>query len=208
MEQVHFLQIVDNRKQSPLRLKCIESVKRFVRDDDLYEVVEIQFNEDRRKMIREVDTIKLTKASQVANLCYIDTDVFVEKPIYEFDLVSDVPYFGRYAYHDRYQMPDIYYFFVNNCIDYFAKHLSIDKLNPNGYSLQLNALHELKNYQFIDDMSHIHNYTTMTEDVFYQKLADMERVLAAKDLELLTFRNHIKQMNLSLQTFDQMYRSA
>lgn len=206
MEQIHYLQIIDKRPQSNFRLKCIESVKQYVRDDDIYEVVEIDHNSDPLKLIREVDTIKLSKATQIANLCYVDTDVFLAKPLYEMTFEKDKPYFGKYDYNPQKKFPDIFFFYVNGRLDYFQKHLSLDKLNPNGYSIYIEALQALKDFEYFADMSYIHSYDTMDKMVYMQKLNDAVRVIERGNLLEKSLRNQIEQMNITLETFGKIER--
>lgn len=202
-QPVHFLQIVDDRQQNSFRLKCMQSVKRFVRDNDFYEIVKIKYQDDKVKMIREVDSIKLMKAMEIENLCYIDTDCFVNEPIYNQELKKGVPYFGVYSYNNT-QMPDIYYFFVNGRPDYFRKNLNLDHINPKGYSVYIDSLKALQAFEYINEMSFIHCYSTLSEVVLLQQLRDIKLEYEEQSIVLKALKSGLDNLFLTVESLDKL----
>lgn len=198
---INFIQIVDDQKLTPFRQKCIDSVKDKVRPQDKYEIIEVKYVPDKKEMIRIVDTIKLTKASQIGNACIIDTDCFVSKPIYATEIEEGVPYLGRYTFNETLKMPDIYYMFINNCPEYFAKYLSVSNLNPNGYSITLDTLKGLNGFGYIEDMSYVHFYASMSQVVADQKWVDMSVAYKKAVMELEIYQKSIDLLMNAVKPF-------
>lgn len=200
---IHYLQISDDRKQSPLRRKCIESVKALVRDGvDTYEMVSYRWEPDHFKRVRTSEYIRFEKAKTVPNLCYVDTDCFVSKPC---KLQEGKPYFAEYNFNDSDPgVPDIYYFYVNGCNEYFKKHFA-QLANPkNAYSIDIQVLRSLTNFNIIPSASYVHCYTTMNYLVERQNEKQNEPVISYQDaLELATLKKHVELMVIAMKTFEE-----
>lgn len=210
MQKIHYIQIVDDRGNlSPLRKKCMASLKDKIRPDDTYEVITIEYNEDPRKLVRVVDSIKLSKAKEIPNLCYVDTDCFISKPLHELELVEDVPYFGHFEFNDKISMPDIFYFFVNNCCFYFQRFLDPEKVkNESGYSVDIHSLQMLKDFNYIQDSSYLHTYETMSEVVYQQRLSDMSKDFEVDRMELIMLRKNVEQMAMVMKTYENLRKAS
>lgn len=203
---IHYMQIVDNRKNlTCMRKKCIESLKSKIRPKDIHEVIEIEYNSNPYIFIHEVDSIKLSKASSIPNLCFVDTDCFISCPIHSMDINEGIPYFGRYEFNDEIIAPDIFYFYVNNRCDYFSSYLTPGKVNNNkGYSIDLNVLKGLSNFEYIPDFSYLHTYETMTEIVYHQKLNDALKEFESDRMELVMLRKNVEQMAMVMKTYENL----
>jgi hypothetical protein len=206
MKNIHYIQIVDNRDTlTPLRKKCMASLKDKIRPEDTYEVITVEYDPDPRKMIRLVDSIKLSKAMEILNLCVVDTDCFVSKPLHELNIVEDTPYFGMYDFNDQNSMPDIFYFFVNDCPYYFRRFLNPDVIkNEGGYSVNIQSLRALKDFEYIPDDTYLHTYETMSEVVIQQKMADLAKTFESDRMELVMLRKSVEQMAMVMKTYENL----
>jgi hypothetical protein len=206
---IYYIQIADNRKErSPLRRKCIESLKGKIRPEDTHEIIEVEFNPDPYKFIRMIDSIKLTKASSIPNLCFVDTDCFISMPLHELLLNEGIPYFGRYDFNGEESVPDIFYFYVNNRCEYFSKFLDPEKSrNPNGYSIDIKVLRELTGFEFIPDETFLHTYETMSDIVCRQKLCDMAKEYEEDRMELAMLRKNVEQMAMVMKTYENLRKA-
>lgn len=205
----HFLQICDERKQSPLRRKCIASVKSVVRPGvDTYEMITIPSYTDPFRIIEAADSIRFQKAMEIENLCYIDTDCFISERV--FPKVSGVPYFARYSYNDSDEnTPDIFYFFVNGQCNFFKENFSKDKIhNKNSYSIPMDVLRSLVGFAFIPEMSYVHCYSTMTKLIAAQskQTKNSTEEYTNNDLELAALKKHVEQMAMTVKLFDRLRR--
>lgn len=200
---IHYLQIIDDRKQSPLRRKCIESVKAFVKDGiDTYEMVSYKWDPDHFKCIRTSEYIRFEKAKNIPNLCYVDSDCFVLRPC---KLQEGKPYFAEYSFNDSDPgVPDIYYFYVNGCNEYFKKYFA-NLANPkNAYSIDIQVLRSLTNFNMIPSDSYVHCYTTMNYLVERQNEKQNEPVASYQDaLELAALKKHVELMVIAMKTFEE-----
>jgi hypothetical protein len=163
MQTYHYLHIIDDRKiVTPLQDKCIRSVVERKRAEDTHEICIIPYSDDINKQIYLADCCRLEKAYSCQNLVYCDTDLFLSKPLHEMILSEGFPYYGEYTYNTQHHgMADIYFFYVNNCCDYFRKFLSTDKLSPDKYSFSINDLKSLTDYKLFNNLDYCHMYTTI-----------------------------------------------
>jgi hypothetical protein len=171
---IHYLQITDEKSLTPLRKKCIQSVKDTLRTCDNYELISIPYSDNPMDMISASDQIRFEQAIEIPNLCYVDTDCFLIEPLFQERLESDKPYFAPYEFHEQFPgCPDTYYFYVNGCCDYFARNLNPDKLSTKTYSFPMELLLNLKDFNLIQPDTFIHIYQTMTLLVQKQKYYDL-----------------------------------
>lgn len=176
MTGIHYLQISDKRSLNPFRQRCIQSVKNQLRSYDTYELWEIGTSDNPADMIKESDKIRFQRASETPNLCYVDTDCFILEPLFENELTQGKPYFASYSFHDKFpDCPDTYYFYVNGCTDYFAQYLNPEKISDKTYSIPMQVLLNLKNFELIEPESYIHIYSTMTQLVQKQRYRDLHQ---------------------------------
>lgn len=199
---IHYLQITDEDSLTPLHRKCMGSVKSHMRSEDTYEIIIIPSSKSIRDTIKLVDTIKLTKASEIPNLCIVDRDCLLLHGLHELNLVEGKPYFAQYEFNDRTICPDIYLFYVNGRCDYFKNNLTIDSFSKDGYSLQMESLKNLQNYLFIDPSLYLHLYETMSGLVNLQKIKDLELELYYSNLELSSFRKSVEQMAITMKMME------
>lgn len=199
---IHYLQITDDRPQSPLRLKCIERVKAIVRPDvDEYENVSFPWQDDVKDRARMAELIRFEKARTIPNLCYVDTDCFVHEPFLPPE--DGKPYFAMYDFNTKEQrIPDIYYFFVNGNTDYFVKHFSKLHHEVQEYSIDVQILRNLIDYGTIPESSYVHCYTTM-RSIIDRKQEPLTKVQMADSMELATLRKHIELMVIAMRSYDE-----
>src|SRR4030042_1206656 len=164
---IQYLQITDNGKQPPHRLKCMQSLRENF-GDNKYNVIEFPYSEYRCKNVACADEIRLRLAAENEDLCYVDTDCFISVPLHETSFNNGIPLFGmRDVGDDTY--PDIFYFYVNGKCDYFKNNLSTTLLSNTKYSIPLETLKGLKGFEYISNMSYYHQYTTLNEVVSAEK---------------------------------------
>jgi hypothetical protein len=209
-EGIHYLQICDDRKQSPLRRKCIESLKAIVRPDvDEYEMVCFRWVDNPFQRVQIAEEIRFQKAKNIPNLCYVDTDCFIHRA---FRPKEGQPYFAQYAFNDSDPgIPDIFYFFVNGCNDYFVKNFSNLKNANNAYSIDIQVLRSLTSFGIIPENSYVHCYSTMNylfERQFEKKSEQANSIgINVDELEIAALRKNIEMMVLNMKTFDELRRS-
>lgn len=203
---IHYIQIIDNRKElSSLRKKCMRSLKDKIRPEDIYEVIKVEYDPDIDKLIKNIDTIKLSKAAEIPNLCVVDTDCFISKPLHDIDIQTDTPYFAQYNFNDSHEIPDIFYFYVNNMCEYFKNNLNPNKVsNINGYSVKIDVLKSLKDFKYIPDETFLHTYETMSDIVVQQKMNDLSREFEPERMELAMLRKSVEQMAMIMKTYESM----
>lgn len=207
---IHYIQIIDNKKElSSLRKKCMRSLKDKIRSEDTYEVVKVEYTTDINKLIRSIDEIKLSKAAEIQNLCVVDTDCFISKPIHELGLSPGIPYFAQYNFNDNHLIPDLFYFYVNGRCDYFSKNLKPDMVNnPNGYSVSIDVLKSLKDFEYIPDETFLHTYETMSEVVIQQKMRDLSKEYEPDRMELAMLRKNVEQMAMVMKTYENLRKAC
>lgn len=190
---IHYLQIVDSHKQPPHRLKCIQSLKDNL-GDNKYDVIEIPYCDDHFKIVAMADEIRLVKAAENKDLCYVDTDCFISIPFHSIvNVENDIPYFAiRETEEDNY--PDIFYFYVNNRCDYFKKYLSADLLSKSRYSVTVESLKALKEFAYIPDNTYYHQYTTLNDAINFEKIRDYESEIKKYTKKLAAIRRHVELM--------------
>lgn len=206
---IHYIQIIDNRRDlSPLRKKCMDSLMSKKRDEDTYELIKVEYNPDPRKLIREIDRVKLLKAASIPNLCVVDTDCFIATAPDKFFTSENTPYFAPYGFNDHNKMPDIFYFYVNNSCSYFQQFLNPDKvLNPDGYSIDINSLKKLKGFKYIPEDSFLHTYETMSSVVVQQQMNDMIKEHESDKMELAMLRKSVEQMAMTMKTYENLRKA-
>lgn len=183
MRKVNYLQVINSGKIEPYRLKCMESLRSKVGKHN-YRVIEIE-KKTPVEMVRESDRIRFELAKSDPELCYVDSDCFIVKPIHEFIIKDKVPYFGEYDFEST-GYADTFYFYVNGCTEYFNDFM--DNISP-GYSLTFDFVKSLKGFEFIERMSYYHQYSTMRNVVKEEKTSDENRKLIVK---LATIRKVIE----------------
>lgn len=186
MQAYHYLHILDSRKiVTRLQDKCIRSVIERKRTQDTHELLVIPYVESKSEQIYLADCARLEKAYTTPNLVYCDTDLFLSKPLHEMNIDTSLPYFGEYTFNTKHNgMPDIFFFFVNNCCDYFKKYLPISKLSKDKYSFNVDDLTRLKDYKLFDEFSYIHMYNTMESQYYSNCIIDLENKIYKLELEI------------------------
>lgn len=159
---INYYHIIDSRKKvSRLQDKCMRSLIEKV-GDNRYKTVVVDFVDDVFAMLSRVDSAKLTIAAEDGNACFVDTDCFIAKPLHEFDLTSAGPWMAKYEYNTALDCPDICYFYVNGCVDWFAKNLPVSMITPKHYGIKPDVLKGLSGFNTIPEMSYFHFYNSMT----------------------------------------------
>ena len=160
-DALHYIQISDERSLgSPLRRRCVASVKAALRPGDTYEMVMLPSGPNPCELARAADRIRILKARIVPRLVYIDTDCFLLRPF--LPPADGRPYFGTYCLTETdLEMADIYYFFVNDAPEYFRDNFPED-LHAGGFvSVDPDILRGLKDFGKIPDESFLHCYSTL-----------------------------------------------
>jgi hypothetical protein len=159
--KIKYFHIIDSRKKvSPLRMKCIRSLRDKIGDNE-YSVAEVPYSENIFEMIANVDRAKYEIGATMPNACVVDTDCFIAKPLHEFDLVKGFPYFAKYDYNTEIVAPDTYYFYVNGNTEWFKNNLPASLAKKDQYSLNPEKLQNLADYNLIPEMSYCHFYDSM-----------------------------------------------
>lgn len=202
---IHYLQIVDDRSElTPFQKKCMESVKCRVGEKDTYEVVPVKYNPNPGQLIYDIDTIKVTRASQDGKLCVVDTDCFLAAGFDPEKLVQGKPYFGEYSFDKAEGIPDIFLFYVNGCTDYFQKYLPTRFLSPARYSFDRELFRNLKGFELFPPLMYIHYYSTMRQVVLNQQITAISRASENATAELVQLRRFVEQMAMTMKTFDKL----
>lgn len=203
MSGIHYLQITDDRKQSPLRRKCIDSLKAIVRDGiDTYELICCPWYDDPLKMVRIAEDIRFDKAKTISNLCYVDTDCFIHEAFIPPE--DNKPYFGEYAYNDSDPgLPDIFYFFVNGNTNYFIKNFLNRNKPSDKYTINMQHLRELTNFGLIPNKSYVHCYSTTNVLVEMMK-AEKPKAFNIDQLELASMKKTLEQMIMNFNVFNEL----
>jgi len=161
--KVDYVQIIDDRPVQPDYIrKCMQSVETAAREPTIngsYRVIRIPYDSDIVKTVNFSDRIRLSLAAQLPNMCYVDSDVLIIKPLSEF--VKNTPYFGRMTLSRTETFPDYNYFFVNGNCDYFRDNLPPDCVEEGKHGIDGDRLRELAGYELIDESSYVHLYATM-----------------------------------------------
>lgn len=200
---IHYLQITDDRPQSPLRRKCIDRVKSIVRPDiDEYEMVCFKWSDNPKERVHAAEMIRFEKAKTIKNLCYVDTDCFLHEAFIPPE--DGKPYFAAYDFNDSEQgVPDIYYFFVNDCPDYFRKFFGRLDRRTQEYSIDIQILRNLRDFGIIPSSSYVHCYTTMRY-IVDRKFEPVPREQITDSMELATLRKHIELMVIAMKSYDEL----
>lgn len=120
-----FLQIVDDRKiKNVTREKCMESVKRFVTEEDSYIVKEIRYNQDCPTMIIDADKIRFSYAQEYNDLFYVDTDCFLCALPSEENINSGKIIIGE-VISDSGPVIDSFLFYVNGNKEFFLQNYKV-----------------------------------------------------------------------------------
>jgi hypothetical protein len=127
-----------------------------------HKTVVVDYSEDVFTTISRVDTAKLTIAAEDGSACFVDIDCFVSKPLHELDISKPGPWMAKYEYNFAMECPDICYFYVNNCREWFAKNLPVSIITPKQYSVKPDVLKNLDGFNTIPEMSYFHFYNSMS----------------------------------------------
>lgn len=192
---MNFLQIVDSRPLSPHREKCMRSLRDKI-GANKYEVLEIPFT-TQYEVIAEADRIRLSRAAEDPELCYVDTDCFISIPLCSQPIEMGVPYFGTRAFNGI-NHPDIFYFYVNRNCDYFRMYLNESLIQKNVYGVPAKNLEELSEFRYISDLTYYHQSTTMEQLALEKKAEALQADLSKTTLKLAALRKHIELMAITL----------
>lgn len=201
---IHYLQIVDDRPQLPLRKKCMDSVKAIVRPGvDKYEVMQIPWNDNPYLRVQSSEYLRFDMAKKISNLCYIDSDCFIHKPFRPPE--NGKPFFGEYSFNfSDPGIPDIYYFFVNGNTDFFKQHFAQPFSPDQKYSIDMQVLRSLTDFGLIPESSFVHCYNTMNV-VYNQSVQETKKTTVTVDeLELTSLKRAIELIVLNMRTFDEL----
>ncbi len=207
---IHYIQIIDNKRElSPLRKKCMRSLRDKIRFEDTYELIKVEYSPDINTLIRTVDEVKLNRAAEDPDLCFVDTDCFISKPLHELNIKPGKPYFAPYTYNENLSVPDIFYIYVNGRCDYFRDNLKSDRvLNSSGYSVKVDVLQRLKDFEYIPDETFLHTYETMSNVVNQQKMVDLAKEFESDRMELAMLRKSVEQMAMIMKTYEKLRKSC
>lgn len=198
-KKIVYLQIIDSRKnQEPHRIKCINNVKTWAEQGGHeHRIIEIPYTGNRLEMVRNADTMRLKFAQDIPNMCYVDTDVFMARPLHDLPDVmsSDKPIFAEYS-DSIGNHPDIFYFYVNGCCDYFKNNLPVESLDEHGYSVKKEILVGLNNYTVIPDETYYHEYSTMSYVIEAKELFEVKKRMAKMEDCLQAYEKGIEQLAL------------
>lgn len=199
---IHFLQITDDRPLPVYRQRCMASVKAIIRPEvDTYEVCSTQWNSDPLERVKASEMIRFEKAKTVSNLCYIDTDCFIHRAFYPD---GNGPFFGEYSFgYTEPNIPDIFYFFVNDCTDYFRRNFGKLIMQKGRYSIDMDILKSLTNFNLIPKDTYLHSYSTMGS------IVEIDRINrnSVNDLDMLEYsilKKTSEQMFLTISAFNEM----
>jgi hypothetical protein len=158
---IKYFHIIDSRQTvSPLRMKCIRSLKDRLGDNE-HRVVEVPYSDDMFELLARVDKAKYEIAATIPGACIVDTDCFISKPLHEFDIIEAVPYLARYDYDSSMTAPDICYFYVNGCTEWFKNNLPASLASKKQYGPDPDVFKRLTGFEYIPDMSYCHFYDSM-----------------------------------------------
>lgn len=201
---MHYLQISDERELSPLRKRCVQSVKDVMVDGDTYEMINIKTADNIANMAYESDKIKFQKAKEIKDLCYVDTDCFIHKALDVSKLKENTPYFCAYTYHGTDTLyPDVYYFYVNGNCDFFKKNFGDDVISPSKYGVSPNLLMNLKGMELIDQHDYIHMYETLRKMVDNEKNAPTMKLMKKYESLLRKLSTHVQMSVTDIQEFNE-----
>lgn len=203
---IHYIQIIDNKRElSPLRKKCMRSLRDKIRPEDTYELIKVEYSPNTDTIIKAIDEVKLSMAAEDPDLCFVDTDCFISKPIHELDIKPGIPYFAPYTYSEKLSMPDLFYYYVNGRCDYFSDNLNPSRVtNPGGYGVDLGVLKNLKDFEYLPDETFMHTYETMSNVVDQQKLKDLAKKYEPERMELAMLRKNVEQMAMVMKTYENL----
>lgn len=203
---IHYIQIIDNKRElSSLRKKCMRSLRDKIRSEDTYELIKVEYSPNIDVLIKSIDEVKLNRAAEDPNLCFVDTDCFISKPIHELVIKPGIPYFAPYTYNDNIMMPDLFYYYVNGRCDYFLNNLKPSLVtNPNGYGVNIDTLKNLKDFGYLPDETFLHTYETMSSIVVQQKMVDLAKEYEPDRMELTMLRKNVEQMAMVMKTYEKL----
>lgn len=200
---MHFLQIVDNRRQqNVIREKCMASVKRFVSDSDTYTVKEIAYNSNVAEMIHEADKIRFTYAKGYDDLIYVDTDCFLSALPNETQVQKKMVVAGETNGN-----ADIFLFYVNGNSTFFKENYDVLTRvpKPNAFSVSQEALALLKTICIpYDNLSYCHYSFTSLEVAINKEINAVLGRKNALEKELNAYRGGLQNLNVIAQTFDEL----
>jgi hypothetical protein len=160
---LHYVQITDDRELSPLRLKCIQSVRDVMQAGDTYEMITVPSVNSVTQQTSVADRVRADKAMTCPNMVYVDTDCFLTR---RFEPAANGnPWLALYEFSKAESFPDMYYFFVNDRCDYFKEHFSKPLNDGVTYGLPAGMLSSLRGYSIIPEMSYVHCYLTTAYNV-------------------------------------------
>lgn len=160
---INYYHIIDSRKRvSRLQEKCIRSLTERL-GDNKYKTVVVEYSEDPFKMLSWVDTAKLSIAAEDGSACFVDTDCFISKPFHELNINAEGPWLAKYEYETSMDCPDICYFYVNGCREWFAKNLPVSMVTPKHYGIKPEVLKGLSGFNTMPEMSYFHYYNSMSK---------------------------------------------
>lgn len=200
---MYFLQIVDSTNvKNAFRQKCIESVKRFVTNDDSYVLKEIKFNVDQSVMINEIDKIRFSYAREFDDLFYIDTDCFLSnRPEIS---AKDKVIVGETVSEDG-VAPDMFMFYVNGRKDFFAQNYNTLIEKRTVYNLLEHQIQLLSGETgSFDRLSYFHMSLSNIELSINQQLNIFSNKIIEQEKEINAYRNAIQGMKTTIDLFDDL----
>jgi hypothetical protein len=196
---IKYFHIIDDRKVlSPLRAKCVKSLQDKLGGNEYAQII-VKYSDDICKMIARVDAAKLHIAATVENACIVDTDCFISTPIHEIGVESGKPYFAKYEFNSAMESPDICYFYVNGCCDYFKNNLPESIIKSDQYGFSPEILQGLSNYGTIPEMSYFHYYESMVSVGKSESIRRMAKELDSAHVRLAMFEKAVEQMCLTVK---------
>jgi hypothetical protein len=196
---IKYFQIIDDRRRiSPLRMKCMKSLQEKIGENE-YKLIEVKHSDDICEMLARVDRAKLHVAATVENACIVDTDCFIGKPLHELQIESGAPYFAKYEFNTAMESPDICYFYVNECCDYFKNNLPESIISVKQYGLSPETLKDLTGYKNISENSYFHYYESMTAVGYADRVRTLSKDLDSAHLKLAMFEKAVEQMCITVK---------
>lgn len=195
---MNVLQIVDDRKtRNSLREKCMESVKRFVTENDTYTVKGVSYNTDINAMIDEMDKIRFSYAKGYDDLLYVDADCFLVSLPSEEQLKKEKIIIGQTETTNG-PVFDPFLFYVNGKKDFFQA--NYEKLLRREYTAFQDNVIAYAQFSYY----HL-SLMNIEFSVNNQLRAYIERIESCEK-EISSYRSGIQNLINTAQLFDDLKR--
>lgn len=184
----------------------MESVRRFVIDDDEYIVKEIPYNNNAFVMVAEMDKIRFAYAKEFDDLLYVDTDCFLADLPNETQLKTDEIIMGETITNTG-RMKDVFLFYVNGRKDFFQTNYEKLLQRPSDYifSLSPNQAQLFNGNSIVyEPLSYCHFPLPGIEYSVNQQFNILAEHIKAQEKEINAFRSAVQNINTIANTFDEL----